>query len=92
MMVFSDYQKQRTLYYRPLGKTHVEIARCLTEEGRRATKVGVLKFLRRYQQTGHSPASSCVALMASSRLILCAKKMKCADTHTGTDTGAIDNT
>ena len=45
MMVFSDYQKQRILYYRRLGKSHAEIARRLTEEGRRATKVGVLKFL-----------------------------------------------
>ena len=51
-MVFSDYQKQRILYYRRLGKSHAEIARRLTEEGRRATKVGVLKFLRRYEQTG----------------------------------------
>ena len=77
MMVFSDYQKQWILYYRRLGKSHEEIARRLTEEGHRATKVGVLKFLRRYEQTGRSPASSCVALMASRRLILYAKKMKC---------------
>ena len=51
-MVFSDYQKQRILYYRRLGKSHAEIARRLTEEGHRATKVVVLKFLRRYNQTG----------------------------------------
>ena len=51
-MVFSDYQKQRILYYWRLGKSHAEIACRLTEEGRTATKVGVLKFLRRYKQTG----------------------------------------
>ena len=51
-MVFSDYQKQRILYYWCLGKSHAEIARRLTEDGRTATKVGVLKFLRRYKQTG----------------------------------------
>ena len=91
MMVFSDYQKQRILYYRCLGKSHAEIARRLTEEGRRATKVGILKRTHRHSvllseecrssrflyTAARSPASSCVALLASRRLILCTKKMKC---------------
>ena len=60
MMVFSDYQKQRILYYGRLGESHAEIAHRLTEEGRRATNVGVLKFLRWYEQTGthfHKPGN-----------------------------------
>ena len=90
MMVFSDYQKQRILYYRCLGKSHVEIACCLTEEGRRTTKVGILKRTHRHSvllseerrssrflyMAARSPASSCVARMASRRLILRTKKMK----------------
>ena len=34
------------------GKSHAEIACHLTEEGHRAMKVSVLKFLRWYEQTG----------------------------------------
>ena len=46
-MVFLDYEKQRILYYRRLGEElYVEITRRFIEEGRRATKVGVLKFRR----------------------------------------------
>ena len=52
MIVFSDYQKQRFLYYQRLGKSHAEIAHRLPKEGRRAMKVGVLKLLRQYEQTG----------------------------------------
>ena len=43
LMVFSDYQKHRILYYQRLRKNYAEIARRWTEEGRRATKVSILK-------------------------------------------------
>ena len=42
----------RILYYWHLGNSYVEIAQNLTEIGCRATKVGILKFLQRYKQTG----------------------------------------
>ena len=41
--------KQRILYYRRPGKNYAKIVRCLSEEGHKATKVGVYKFLRRYE-------------------------------------------
>ena len=59
-MVFLDYKNQRILYYRHLGKSYAEITCRLIKEERRATKVGVLKFLRRYEQTGtlsHKPGT-----------------------------------
>ena len=45
-MVYSDYVKQRILFYRRSGKSHQEIALCLAEEGHTATKVGIGKFLK----------------------------------------------
>ena len=51
-MVYSDYVKQRILSYRRLGKSYGEIVRCLADEGLKATKVGVYKFVSRYQETG----------------------------------------
>lgn len=51
-MVYSDYVKQRILFYRRLGKSFVQITRCLAEEGHVTTKVGVYKFIRRYEETG----------------------------------------
>ena len=45
MMVFSDYQKQRILYYRRLGKCHAEIAHRLTKEGRSIFNSVVLSTL-----------------------------------------------
>ena len=51
-MVYSDYVKQRILVYYRSKKSCAQIARCLTEEGYSVTKVGVLKFLRRYKETG----------------------------------------
>ena len=86
MMVFSDYQKQRILYYRRLGKSHAEIARRLTEEGRRATKVGVLKFLRRYEQTGtHSrkPGTGKASKMTDNAKRIIEEQMNKDDETTG---------
>ena len=51
-MVYSDYVKQRILVYYRSKKSCAQIARCLTEEGYSVTKVGLLKFLRRYKETG----------------------------------------
>ena len=51
-MVYSDYVKQRILFYHRLGKSFVQITHCLAEEGHATTKVGVYKFIRRYEETG----------------------------------------
>ena len=45
-MIYSDYVKQRILFYRRLGKSFVQITRCLAE-GHVMTKVGVYEFIRR---------------------------------------------
>ena len=57
-MMYSDYVKQRILFYRRLGKTYVQISCCLSEEEYAITKVGVYKFVKRYEGGGiisHSP-------------------------------------
>ena len=51
-MVYSDYVKQRILFYRRLGKSYGDISLFLSEEGHKASKLGVYKFLKRYQETG----------------------------------------
>ena len=51
-MAYSDYVKQRILFYHRSRKNCTEIARCLAEEGYKASKVGIYKFLRRYKETG----------------------------------------
>ena len=51
-MVNSDYVKQRILFYRRSGKSLQQIVRSLAEEGHVATKAGVAKFLRRYDEKG----------------------------------------
>ena len=50
-MVYSAYVKQRILFYRQLGKSFVAISLHLTEEGHKTSKMGVYKFLKRYQET-----------------------------------------
>ena len=57
-MMYSDYVKQTILFYWRLGKSYVEISRCLSEEGYATTKVGVYKFVKRSKERGiisHSP-------------------------------------
>ena len=49
-MVYSDYVKQRILFYRRLGKSYGDVSLCLFEEGHKASKLGVYKFLKRYQE------------------------------------------
>ena len=51
-MVYSDYVKQRILFYRRFGKSLLKIVKSLAEEGHVATKAGVAKFIRRYNETG----------------------------------------
>ena len=51
-MVYSDYVKQRILFYHRLGKSYADISLYLSEEGHKASKMGVYKFLKWYQETG----------------------------------------
>ena len=51
-MVFSDYTKQRILIHYRLGYKAYIIARKLQEEGITASRRGVLKMLKRYEETG----------------------------------------
>ena len=52
-MVYSDYVKQRILFYYRSKKNSSQIVRCLAEEGHTASKASILKFLRRYRETGN---------------------------------------
>ena len=59
-MAYSEYVKQRIVFYHRSRKNCAEIAQCLAEEGYNASKVGVYKFLRRYKESGiiaHTPGS-----------------------------------
>ena len=71
-MVFSDYVKQRILYCQQLRKNYEGIARCLSEEGHKVTKVGVYKFLKRFEESGtiaRNPGSDKALKMTSSRYL-----------------------
>ena len=68
-MVYSDYVKQRIFAYYRCKKNCAEIARCLAEEGHLVTKVGVVKFLRCYKETGsisHKPGTSWASKITAS--------------------------
>ena len=63
-MVYSDYIKQRILFYHRSGKSLWEIVRSLAEEGHVATKAGVAKFIR--GELGHTRTlDSAITLHAS---------------------------
>ena len=51
-MVFTDYQKQRILYHYLQGYRAPTICQLLKEEKLRASRVGIAKFLKRYEETG----------------------------------------
>ena len=51
-MVYSDYVKQRILFYHRSGKKYAGISHCLSEEGDKISKAGVFKFLRHYLNSG----------------------------------------
>ena len=50
-VVYSEYKLQRILYHRLQGFKPPTICRLL-EEGLRASRVGIAKFLKKYQETG----------------------------------------
>lgn len=50
-MVFSEYTKQRILFYYRLGYKAYSISKKLRSEGITASRRGVLKMIRRYQKT-----------------------------------------
>ncbi len=59
-MVFSNYKKQRILYYYFKGYKAPTISRLLREEKLSASRVGIAKFLKKYKETG------CIARTAGS--------------------------
>ena len=87
-MVFSDYVKQRILYYRRLRKNYEGIARCLSEEGHKVTKVGVYKFLKRFEESGtiaRNPGSGKASKMTSSAKQIIEEQMWRDDETTGSE-------
>ena len=51
-MVYSNYKKQRILYYHSLGMRAPSIAERLREKRLPCTRVGIAKFLRRFTESG----------------------------------------
>ncbi len=51
-MVVSNYQKQRILYYYLQGYRTPNIHRLLLGEKLKASRVGVAKFIKKFQETG----------------------------------------
>ena len=87
-MVFSDYVKQRILRYRRLRKNYEGIAHCLSEEGHKVTKVGVYKFLKRFEESGtiaHNPGSGKASKMTSSAKQIIEEQMWRDDETTGSE-------
>ena len=52
VMVFSEYKKQRILYFHAKGVKAPTIANLLHEEGLVCSRVGIAKFLRKFMHTG----------------------------------------
>ena len=51
-MPYSEYLKARALFFRSQGSSASAVTKHLKEEGLRATRQGVAKFFRRYDETG----------------------------------------
>ena len=51
-MVFSDYIKQRILYHYAKGNKVLTIAKLLQEEQLKASRVGIAKFIKHFEDTG----------------------------------------
>ena len=51
-MVYSEYVKQRVFVYLRLERSYADISCYLSMEGHKASKMGVYKFLKPYQETG----------------------------------------
>ena len=52
IMVFSDYIKQRILYHYAKGNKALTIAKLLQEEQLKASRVGIAKFIKYFEDTG----------------------------------------
>ena len=52
-MVFSDYLKQRIIFFKHQGLKPTAMSRLLKAEGLEASVVGIYNFLRRYEENGH---------------------------------------
>ena len=52
MMMFTEYTKQRILFWFSEGRNLPTISRLLCEEGVVASRQGILKFLRCYKESG----------------------------------------
>ena len=85
-MVYSDYMKQRILFYRHLGKSYIQISYCLSEEGYATTKVGVYKFIKRYEERGiisRVPGSGQTTLLTADAEKIIEEQMSRDDETTG---------
>ena len=85
-MVYSNYVKQRILFYRRLGKSYIQISRCLSEVGYATTKVGTYKFIKRYEERGtisHAPGSGQTTLLTADAEKIIKKQMSRDDETTG---------
>lgn len=51
--MYSEYKLQRILHHKLRGFRAPTICRLLEEEGLRASRVGIAKFLRKFQETGN---------------------------------------
>ena len=51
-MVYSSYKKQWILYLHRQGHRPLAISRILQDEGMTASERGIVKFLKRYRETG----------------------------------------
>ena len=85
-MVYSDYMNQRILFYRRLGKSYIQISHCLSEEGYATTKVGVYKFIKRYEERGiisRAPGSGQTTLLTADAEKIIEEQMSRDDETTG---------
>ena len=92
MMVYSDYVKQRILFYRRSGKSLQRIVLSLAEEGLVATKAGVAKFLRRFDETGtiaRAPGSGQKSMMTAEAKQIVEEQMERNDETTGKELAPI---
>ena len=91
-MVFSEYKLQRILYYSLQGHKAPTISHLLEEEDLRASRVGVAKFLKKYQQTGsisQRPGSSRPSKITSEIKTLVEQKMRADDETTAVQLHAM---
>jgi transposase len=71
-MVFTEYTKQRILYYHSQGLRPREIVGALEGEGTAVSKSQVWRFLKRYEETGntkrrHGSGRTSIILLSSGK-------------------------